>query len=151
MTSEQTSWTDADFENMGWHDVQIHAVGWIPERYELCFDIDYIVEWLCPADRPGEAKFRLAPATLLFSHVSDVRFQTRSSQGAISITEVQRQDRELIQGAEIATWMWTLICDEGKISFRAGGFTQYLRRSPVMIDSQTLTSDERGGLDFGRQ
>jgi hypothetical protein len=35
-------WTESDFEIMGWHDSNIYAVTFSPEKFEIAFDIDYI-------------------------------------------------------------------------------------------------------------
>ena len=70
-TPEKWLWTDADFEQMGWHDVHIH--GFAFGAYTLTFDIDYTFRWVDPA--PGETYYRfwLSPATLVFDDVSDVQ------------------------------------------------------------------------------
>jgi hypothetical protein len=52
---EKATWTDADFEVMGWHDCRIHALSigehdddvFPPARVML--DLDYIVRWVEPA------------------------------------------------------------------------------------------------------
>jgi hypothetical protein len=47
-TIQKPVWTEADFEQMGWHDVHIHAVAFRPEIFELWLDIDYIFGWVDP-------------------------------------------------------------------------------------------------------
>jgi hypothetical protein len=61
-----------------WHDNLVHALlfhvgdastgDW---RSELVLDIDHIVEWICGTE--GDARFRVAPATLTFHDVTDLR------------------------------------------------------------------------------
>ncbi len=47
----KTTWTEADFSAMGWHDNAIHAVAveQLPDNPgRLLLDLDYIVEWVAP-------------------------------------------------------------------------------------------------------
>jgi hypothetical protein len=73
---ERRVWTDADFEDMSWHDNHVHGLQIRSGDYgagELDLDLDYIVEWLCAED--GSCEFRLAPATLTFREVSELRIE----------------------------------------------------------------------------
>jgi hypothetical protein len=70
--------SDADFARLSWHDDTVYglrfAVGDIARgdwRSELVLDLDHIVEWLCGQDR--SVRFRVAPATLIFHDVTDLR------------------------------------------------------------------------------
>ena len=67
-----------DFDNLSWHDNIVYGlqfdVGDASQgdwRHDLIFDIDHIVEWVCGVD--GGAQFRVAPATLTFHEVTDLR------------------------------------------------------------------------------
>jgi hypothetical protein len=75
---EKWIWTEADFEVMGWHDSQIHAMAFFPEEFELVFDIDYIFEWIDPQPNETYYKFWIAPATLVFKNIHDVEFDIDS-------------------------------------------------------------------------
>jgi hypothetical protein len=44
---EKSLLTDAEFENMNWHDSFIYALT-LGEKNELVFDIDYIFQWINP-------------------------------------------------------------------------------------------------------
>ena len=67
-----------DAEAAAWHDDLIYALhlrasspahdDW---RSEIVLDIDHIVEWVCGVD--GRVRFRVAPASLVFHDVSDLR------------------------------------------------------------------------------
>lgn len=69
--------TDAAFEELSWHDCHIWGiavrVGEMSDgdfTSELVLDLDFIVEWLCS---PGSlARFRVAPAELVFHDVSEL-------------------------------------------------------------------------------
>ncbi len=49
---EKSMWSEADFDRMGWHDVTVHAFAVQPSPQDpgrLLLDLDYIVEWVPPA------------------------------------------------------------------------------------------------------
>jgi hypothetical protein len=70
--------TDDDFSSSSWHDNALYGLrldlgdpirgDW---HADLVLDIVHIVEWICGAD--GGARFRVAPATLAFHDVTDLR------------------------------------------------------------------------------
>ena len=76
--------TDA-FDGFSWHDNQVHGLRWElgdPERGEwhhrLVLDIDHIVEWTGAGI--GEGRFRVAPASLVFEDVQDLKLVGQSPQ-----------------------------------------------------------------------
>lgn len=70
-------WSDADFDEMGWHDGTIHGLcvqpgapdGSLPPR--LLLDIDYIVRRVHPVAPQTHFSFWTAPSTLVFDDVWD--------------------------------------------------------------------------------
>jgi hypothetical protein len=65
-------------DEISWHDNLVYGllfnVGDVAKgdwRSELVLDIDHIVEWICGTD--SYAWFRVAPATLTFHDVTDLR------------------------------------------------------------------------------
>ena len=65
-----------DFESLSWHDNIVYGVRFdVGDNFrgdwhrDLVLDIDHIVEWICG----GGVLFRVAPATLTFHHVTDLR------------------------------------------------------------------------------
>ena len=131
--------TEDDFERMGWHDCQVHALAFSPETSELLFDVDYIFEWLHP--EPGETyfKFWVAPATLVFENVYDVAFDVGSYMGGLEIDHIKREDaRPPLNAAHVrhdTEWLWTIDCQEGDIKMRSGGYTLYVRAAPRQAES----------------
>ena len=151
---EPGRWTHADFDGMSWHDCRIHGIALPAESHELALDIDFIVEWLCPV--PGAAvEFRVAPATLVFTAVTDLALDVDSQGGALHINMIDREPAE-IRGAGGVPYpypRWLIRCHEGRLSFRATGFTQYLRVAPRLIrepGAQSLTLEERGPVSLAR-
>ena len=66
---EKAIWTEIDFDQMGWHDVHIHAVAFRPDTYELLLDIDYMFAWVNPEKEEKHYTFWMSPCTLVFSNV----------------------------------------------------------------------------------
>ena len=145
---EGLKWSKVDFEQMGWHDVHLYGVAAVPDRFELYFDIDYIVEWICPPSTPGSAQFRIAPATVKFENVSGVSIAVESQQGAITIREVDRTKRESLPADMVETWHWVFKCGEGVINFETSGFQIALRQQPILSEVQYLSVDQRGLPSF---
>lgn len=143
---EKSVWTDADFDQMGWHDNRIHAIAIEPDPPwpgRVLIDLDYIVKWVQPTE--SSFNFWISPATLVFDHASDLVVETIDLTRwgfDLEMIEIRRDGPD-----EHGTFLWSVV---GDVSFRlrSRGFTQYLRRPPVLIDSQRLSSDQRGGISF---
>jgi hypothetical protein len=52
---EKWVWSEADFEEMVWHDARIHAIAFLPDSFEFVLDIDYILRWVQPAEGQAPA------------------------------------------------------------------------------------------------
>ena len=124
-------------------------------RSDLIFDIDSIVEWVCETD--GRCQFRVAPATLTFHHVTDLRMAidwvTSGFQTAIHEISISGITRSQIENQKICLdrpyYHWTIETNfpkEGSITFGGSGFTQVLRAEPILIDEQKLSSSQRSPL-----
>ena len=72
---EKWTWTEEDFERMGWHDAQVHAFAFLPESWELLLDLDYILKWVAPSEGESHYSFWSAPATLIFENVADLKIE----------------------------------------------------------------------------
>ncbi|WP_225447228.1 MarR family transcriptional regulator [Streptacidiphilus sp. PB12-B1b] len=75
--TESSTWSDADFEAMGWHDVTIHGLCVQPGSADnslprLLLDIDYIVRWVHPVAPETRFSFWIAPSTVVFEDVWEV-------------------------------------------------------------------------------
>jgi hypothetical protein len=148
-----------DLDDRSWHDnalyglrldVGDHARGdW---HADLVLDIDHIVEWLCGVDR--RIRFRVAPATLTFNDVTDLRvaIDCGDSGGRIAIQtlSIDRITRERIPDQKICLdrpyYRWRIALNApqgGLLTFGASGFTQALRAEPVLLDQQQLPPPDR--------
>ena len=142
-------WTEANFDEMCWHDNHVHALRIEEGEHgtgQLTLDIDYIVEWLCPQD--GNFSFRVAPATLTFHDVFALKIHVdwasvQAGMRPFSIDGIEREKREHPSGH--VDWSWTIRVNwpEGFISFTGTRFTQVLRSEPIATQSQSLEPAQR--------
>jgi hypothetical protein len=149
---ERWLWTEADFEQMGWHDSYIHAVAFLPEQFEVAFDIDYILQWVQPSE-DQYCRFWVAPATLVFENIHDLKLDLEPFE-AVEIADLHRDDPKRPINAEYigrdTEWRWRIETHQGDITLRAIGYKQHFRRQPIFTRSQSLDLAARGGFSFGR-
>jgi hypothetical protein len=150
---EKWVWTESDFEIMGWHDSQIHALAFLPEDFEIIFDIDYIFQWVHPGLNETYFKFWIAPATLVFENVYDLEFDLESYNVELEIDNIRREDARRPHNAQYIgreiDWLWIIECQEGEIRFRSVGYKQFIRALPQLRKAQTLDLKTRG-FSFAR-
>ena len=153
------TYTDADFDEMSWHDCYVWGVelrcGDATEgdwTADLALDIDYIADWVI--EEGGGTKFRVAPATLVFHGVTDPKLDVdwgdtgfQVSIHPMSISNVSRErvlDQKIFLDRPYYSWRIELNWPrDGKIAFGAVGFTQTLRAEPVLQDGQSLSLRQR--------
>lgn len=132
-------WTDADFENMGWHDCPIYALSF---GDNVCLDIDYIFKW----NHNGERKpytFWIAPATLIFENPYYLKIDTAVS--FINGFEIAGISKEKNDDGSTE---WFIDTQQGEIFIGAETYKQIIRRPPSLQLSQSIPFDERGGISF---
>jgi len=150
---EKWIWTDNDFDSMGWHDSRIHALSFVPEQYEIVFDIDYIFQWIPPESNESHFKFWVAPATLVFENIYDLEFDIESHDGDLEIDGITRKDpakplNGQFTGKDV-DWLWVIECQEGEIRFRSDGYKQFIRAAPQLGGAQSIDLKRRG-FSFAR-
>lgn len=151
--------THDDFDEISWHDDEIWGlelrVG-DPDRgdwtSDLFLDIDHIVEWV----RTGDGiRFRVAPADLVFHGATDLRIEIDSGTGeqqvALVLPSIARIERAAIREQRVFLdrpyYRWSIRLNgtpAGEIGFGAWGFTQTLRRAPVVCEVPRLDRASRG-------
>ena len=150
---EKSIWTDKDFETMGWHDNSIHAIGLLKESLdepELVLDIDYITEWLDATPPSPYMEFYIAPSTLVFHTVFDLKINMSWYYPDLRIDDITYINREPpYQDSDVKAWL--IQCDVGEIEFISSGFTQYMRQQPRWHPHLHFKVSERGGLSFERK
>jgi hypothetical protein len=156
--------TDTDQSNVerSWHDNLIYGLHfatpdpdaglWISD---LILDIDHIVDWVCGTD--GGAQFRVAPATLTFHDVTDLRMSFdfggathRHTLNELSIAEITAEPAPPLGvdgSGDYFVWRIALNSPQGgEIAFGASGYTLSLRADPVLLDDQRLPPADRPNL-----
>lgn len=152
-------YTQDDFDQLSWHDNEIRSLelrigepdndDWTSD---LVLDIDYIAEWVRGDD--GMA-FRVAPATLVFHGVTDLRIALDSGDSghrtALLLPSIATIERERILDQKVYLdrpyYHWRIRFNrtpDGEISFGAVGFSQTLRREPVLCRDPRLDRTARG-------
>ena len=144
-------WSDADFEVMSWHDCAIYAY-WIDNaNVELVMDMDYICAWNQPVVPYDPLSFYIAPATFVVHGVTDVGLSLQSAANPFKLNAMHREDQRSIPNSDFSTWRWVLEGHHGNLSLRAVGYTLYLRRQPILVQAQSLSNEQRGGISFARE
>ena len=143
-------WTDADFDEMSWHDNHVHGLHIRTGQYgagELTLDIDYIVEWMCPAQ--DAVAFRLAPADLIFHDVTNLRIEIDYAVVTASMTPFSMAGISKSPTAHGTGHRWTIDVNwpRGSIGFEAAGFRQTLRAPAVVRSEQWLEAADRDDLE----
>ena len=146
-------WTTANFNDLSWHDCHIHGfrlaeINGERGTAELEFDIDFIVEWL--TQRDSALRFRIAPATLTFHdvfglHVALDYAAPTAGMTPFSIDGINREPLSNAAGWSSFRWSLPVSWPTGEITFDSPGFTQVLRREPIVHEGQCLTATQRCG------
>ena len=147
------TWTDADFDSLGWHDVHIHGFRVLEGEHgagELWLDLDYILEWVGPCGEGDGYWFQTAPALLKFRDVTSLRFSLdcatpTAAMGPFSIDGIEREPISHENGYRSYRWTLAINWPAGEITFESPGFSQSLTGAVVETDSQHLDEAQRNG------
>jgi hypothetical protein len=146
--SELSQWTEADFDDLDWHDNVVHAIRVVEGEYgagQLILDIDYILEWL--KDDSGTFAFKVAPATLEFNDVTNLKIALDYDTPGAGLTpfSLDRIERRREKRDRYEAVLWTLVVNWpiGSITFEAKGFMQSLRSPAVVSSEQSLSAEVR--------
>jgi hypothetical protein len=139
---DKAVWTDDDFDEMGWHDATLYAVGFPVghEGAELVLDLDYIVRWAPPEPPEQYYSFWVAPATLVFHEVAWGVKGEIDAQGDLELDGITRD----------ADGTWTVEGHNFDLTFAAAGFHQYFRSQPMDAGTSQSLGDRRGPVSFAR-
>jgi hypothetical protein len=141
-----TSWTEADFDSLGWHDVHVHGFRILEGEHgtgQLWLDLDYILDWICPATGSETYRFRIAPAVLRFRNVDSLRFELdyvtpTAAIRPFSLAGVERESIEYDGGYRSFRWKLGINWPSGSISFESPGFVQELTGPVLETASQCI-------------
>lgn len=145
----KASWSEKDFDSMGWHDATIYAVKYDEKSRRLEFDIDYIAQWVDPLTPGGNYRFWVAPATLIFHDATKPK-EPLVDFGPEEYTDILDLERKAAsnQGYKWKLQIWKFDTSEGEISFEAKGYNQYFRQAPILLNHSAIGLDKRGGISF---
>lgn len=143
-----TSWSDINFKDMSWHDCTIHSMAQDQDgeyQSDLVLDLDYIVEWIKTDD--STFQFHVAPALLRFQNVDKLNIQLMLHfKQEIVIHSIDCAPKE---DKGFQNHHWTIKIQSysneniNRIEFDAIGFVQELTTPPIIIESQSLTRQQR--------
>lgn len=158
----ETPDTETDYDPYAWHDDTVYAMRFhtpdlsapldTADDWASLFvlDIDHIVAWVGAGTT---ARFRVAPADLIFREVCDLEMAVDwgDSGGLVglhepSIDQIARTPVAASSGRP-PMYRWRIAFNHpagGEIGFRARGHELRLRRDPVLRDAQRLPVGVRG-------
>jgi hypothetical protein len=148
---EKARWTDVDFDAMGWHDATVHALAFQPAATSpgrLLVDLDYIIEWVHPADSGATFRFWVSPATLVFDEAWDLEIDVNLHSFAFDL-QLNAIKRSPHPSPGLTTW--TLEGHNFEMSVSSRGYEQHLRSQPILSFSQSLSLEERGGISLAER
>jgi hypothetical protein len=137
---EKWIWTEKDVEQMGWHDSTVYGVR-LNRNLEI--DLDYIFQWNQPEVEGFNFTFWVAPCTLVFESPTGLSFELTQSFDDKWL-EIQDIEMTVVDNER----HWTIITQQGDISFKAESFKQIVRKKPSLQLGQAVPYDERGGFSF---
>ena len=154
--------SDSPEAGIGWHDNIIYSIHFVVGDAasgewwsNLVLDIDHITEWVCGTE--GKALFRVAPATLTFRDVADLRLSLDFAGGAhprtlneLSIDGITSEPLPPDKApGRMPYRRWRIglnLPQGGEIAFGSSGYGQMLRSEPVLRSEQRLPARERPPL-----
>lgn len=148
---EKFRWDDGDFRQMGWHDATIWSYLAIPDQFEFLLDLDYIFKWVKPQDEETYFKFWVSPVTMVFSNAHSIVLDIESPQEAIDIADLHRGEPEPTPNNRAMQYVYRFECQEGVLSLVATGYEMFVRRAPLLLEAQSLSLSQRGGISFERE
>lgn len=129
-------WTQADYDQLGWHGCRIYSISFVDERFKIAIDIDYIFE---TETRGSDSEFLVAPALMEFSDVSDlkIRIDSESVMGA-TILEMTLRRAGLSPNGKVEMYKADISMDIGTVKFATSGFEMLLKGDVVRSPHQDI-------------
>lgn len=135
-------WSEADFEEMGWHDSHIHAISFPNEDLELSLDIDYLFKWILD-DTSGLYNFWVSPCILLFFNVLNLKISIDFQNTiGLNILDIKRLNPRLSPNRKTTLWDFEIVTDKGYIKFESSGYRQVVKKQPIISQSQVLAREK---------
>jgi hypothetical protein len=125
------------------HDCHVHGLRWHRDAYAFSLDLEYIAEWIRPAEGETSFRFRVAAATLTFESTSDVKVSfdwTRCAPDAVIDALDVHEAAPSPNGTPQRLYELNFHSPDAYITLVATRFTLTLHHEPVLCRSQTLDS-----------
>lgn len=156
---EKYVWTEKDYENMGFNLATVHSIGFVPTKYELMFDIDYIFRRIDPKPPSSYYTLWIAPATLVFRNINEQNIEIGGIYGdglQLDGSGINRLESRSPRNADYiedkTEWKWIIDMHYGEASFWSTGYNMYVRQEArLFVKTSLLSLEERGGISFDQQ
>jgi hypothetical protein len=149
---EKSVWTQADYNQMGWHDANVYAIAFDPDSFEFLLDMDYIFKWVQPSEEGGNFSFWVSPVTLAFKNVHSLNVNLVSDIPEFAIADIDRGTSRPTPNGKFTEWEWFIKTNKkSHITFWATDYEQFVRSPAIHLNSQTLSMTERGGISFSKR
>lgn len=136
------TWSEADFEEMGWHDSHIHAISFPNEDLELSLDIDYLFKSILD-DTSSLYNFWVSPCILLFFNVLSLKISIDFQNTiGLDILDINRLNPRLSPNGKMTLWDFEIVTDKGYIKFESSGYRQVVKKQPILSQSQVLAREK---------
>jgi hypothetical protein len=132
------TYSEEDFESLGFHDCYVHGIRWASSSYSLILDLDYIVQWI---EIDGAYNFWVAPAELSFNYASEVKISMDWEKVPMEcqVQDVHRHDRKATpNGSDNYHWEIEFARPSGSIDLWATDFRLSIQAKPVLRPVQYL-------------
>lgn len=123
---ELQKWTDDDFDQMSWHLGIIHALSLPDEKFNFCFDIDFIIE-ANQTNQANRIELTVAPCLLCFKSVHNVSINLMTGTN-LGIIEITRSNSKKFK--EQLFWDYNILLNTGTITFSSSGYLQKMMAMP---------------------
>lgn len=148
---EKPVWTEADFDQMNWHDATVWSIQLNTETAELALDIDYMFQWVHPETHQDDFRFWIAPATMVFHGVYGLRVHMEEDWELWDIDLLEMVGHVCRLEDRVTEYRYCVELFSGHIHLIANGYSLFARRPPVCLSRQQLRLEERGGISFDRE
>ena len=106
---------------------------------------------ITPQSQGDFYKFRVSPVTLVFENVYDLEIDIGGTL-EIEIDSICREQPQKPKNIDYILkdleWKWIITAQQGEISFQSVGFKMFVRKQPLLQQSQEIELVERGGISF---
>ena len=138
---EKRLWTEKDFEHMGWHDTTVYGLR-LDRDLEL--DIDYILRWNEPDLEGFPYTFWVAPATLVFKNIKNLKFEVETA------CDHGVEIEDIVRTPEGPAHHWSIMTNQGDVEFDADGYEQFIRQEPSLEYGPNISLIDRRGFSLER-